>query len=400
MSRRFLIHLTPDLHAADGIAACWRRLDADGVTQSGLPAGVGNADDVSVLVGGEWALLLKAPSLPGSRSQREQAVAFAVEDQLAAPVESLQIALGEDRGGRAERLAVIDRALLQRLLRRLADAGIEPDRLLPDSALLDSAAGAACLLFDGDRALLRTADGSALVGDLSELAHWLPLLVSRSALSGGLDAYGGNGAWPGGLDQPQGLRLQAVDDVLAWLGSRLEVASAPNLLQGEFRPRHRREGQMKVWRWAAVLLLAAGISGMLHALLDYRALSQRVDEQQAAMETEYRRLVPDATRVFDPVNQLRSRLSGSSGSTSDGLDLIARVAPTFAAANVLPLFAMDYRDGTLEVTLRAGSVSALDDIRQRIGALPGLSAELTSVTPGQGATEGRLRIVRRAGAAS
>ena len=118
------------------------------------------------------------------------------------------------------------------------------------------------------------------------------------------------------------------------------------------------------------------------------------------METEYRRLVPDATRVFDPVNQLRSRLSGSSGSTSDGLDLIARVAPTFAAANVLPLFAMDYRDGTLEVTLRAGSVSALDDIRQRIGALPGLSAELTSVTPGQGATEGRLRIVRRAGAAS
>ena len=33
-------------------------------------------------------------------------------------------------------------------------------------------------------------------------------------------------------------------------------------------------------------------------------------------------------------------------------------------------------------------------------ALPGLSAELTAVTPGQGATEGRLRIVRRTGAAS
>ncbi|MCB1560785.1 MAG: hypothetical protein KDI75_06785, partial [Xanthomonadales bacterium] len=165
-------------------------------------------------------------------------------------------------------------------------------------------------------------------------------------------------------------------------------------------PQHRREGQLRPWRWAAALLLAAGVTSLLYALLDHRALSARVEEQQSALEAEYRRLVPDATRVFDPVNQLRSRLTGSPTAGADGLDLIARVAPTFAAANVLPLFAMDYRDGTLEVTLRAGSVSALDDIRQRIGALPGLSAELTSVTPGQGATEGRLRIVRRAGAGS
>ncbi|MEZ5484254.1 MAG: type II secretion system protein GspL [Lysobacteraceae bacterium] len=400
MSRRFLIHLTPDPHAADGIGARWRRLDAETGTQSGLPPGVGEADDVTVLVGGEWTLLLKSPALPGSRSQREQAVAFAIEEQLAAPVESLQIALGEDRGGRAEQLTVIDRALLQRLQQRLGDAGIEADRLLPDVTLLAGNGGAAGLLLDADRALLRLADGSALAGDRSELAQWLPLLASRGLLAGGIDAYSAEAVWPAELPCPEGLRLHALDDSLSWFGERLAAASAPNLLQGEFRPQHRREGQLKPWRWAAALLLAAGVTSLLYALLDHRALSARVEEQQSAMETEYRRLVPDATRVFDPVNQLRSRLSGSPTAGADGLDLVARVAPTFAAANVLPLFAMDYRDGTLEVTLRAGSVSALDDIRQRIGALPGLSAELTSVTPGQGATEGRLRIVRRAGAAS
>ena len=400
MSRRFLIHLTPDASAADGIGARWRRLDGAGDTQPGLPPGVTAADDCTVLVAGEWALLLRAPDLPGSRGQREQAVAFAVEEQLAAPVESLQIALGDDHAGRADTLAVIDASLLRRLQQRLADAGIEAERMLPDSALLHGAAGAACLLLDGERALLRLADGSALVGDHAELSQWLPWLASGRRLDGGLDAHAVDGRWPASLARPEGLRLLSVDDTLAWLGGRLEMTMTPNLLQGEFRPRRRREGQARIWRWAAMLLVAAGAASLLHALLDYRALSQRVDQQQAAMETEFRRLVPDATRVFDPVNQLRSRLSASPAAASDGLDLIATVAPTFAAANVLPLFALDYRDGVLEVTLRATSVSALDDIRQRIGALPGLSAELTSVTPGQGATEGRLRIVRRAGAAS
>ncbi|MCB1560801.1 MAG: hypothetical protein KDI75_06865, partial [Xanthomonadales bacterium] len=73
MSRRFLIHLTPDHNAADGIGACWRRLDVESATQAGLPASVGKADDITVLVGGEWTLLLRSPVLPGSRSQREQA---------------------------------------------------------------------------------------------------------------------------------------------------------------------------------------------------------------------------------------------------------------------------------------------------------------------------------------
>jgi type II secretory pathway component PulL len=56
------------------------------------------------------------------------------------------------------------------------------------------------------------------------------------------------------------------------------------------------------------------------------------------------------------------------------------------------LQAVDYRAGTLELTLSGEDVSTLDGVRETLAALPGLQVELAGVTPGKGVVEGRLRI--------
>jgi type II secretory pathway component PulL len=74
------------------------------------------------------------------------------------------------------------------------------------------------------------------------------------------------------------------------------------------------------------------------------------------------------------------------------LPLLARIAPLIAGSGRYTIEALDYREGTLELTVSAPDVAALDSLRASLAALPPLNAELTSALPGSNGYEGRLRI--------
>lgn len=52
---------------------------------------------------------------------------------------------------------------------------------------------------------------------------------------------------------------------------------------------------------------------------------------------------------------------------------------------------MEYRNGALELVIRGPDVATLDNLRETLAAMA-LQVELTSVNPGSGGVEGRLRI--------
>ena len=116
----------------------WLRQGADGRTATGSTRGwppaaaIAAAAEIVVLVPAEDVLLTEARVAAKSRAQRMQAIPFAVEDQLLAPVEDLQFAATESTGD-AMGVAVVSRAALRAWLERLAANGIRPDALLPDS---------------------------------------------------------------------------------------------------------------------------------------------------------------------------------------------------------------------------------------------------------------------------
>ncbi|HSS07937.1 MAG TPA: type II secretion system protein GspL, partial [Rhodanobacteraceae bacterium] len=126
MPDRLLLRLSP---AGD---PTWLRLGADGrapVTSApGLPpaSAMTDATEIVVLVPAEDALIAEARVAAKSRAQLMQAVPFAIEDQLLAPVEDLQFAASESEGD-AVGVAVVSRAKLRGWLDQLAAAGIRPD---------------------------------------------------------------------------------------------------------------------------------------------------------------------------------------------------------------------------------------------------------------------------------
>ena len=168
-----------------------------------------------------------------------------------------------------------------------------------------------------------------------------------------------------------------------------------NLLQQDFAVRAASGDVVQWWKragWAAVL---ACTLLLLSLLIERQQLQTRLADTQTRMANLLREAVPGIAQVVDARTQLEAELNrlrrGASGG-DDALALLAQISPVLAGSTRYTLQAVDYRSGSLELTLSAGDVTTLDGVRESLAALPGLTVELSGVTPGKGVVEGRLRI--------
>lgn len=363
---------------------------------SGLPDE--QAEEVVVLLPSETVTLLPAPRVAKQRRQLEQAVPFAIEENLATPVEQCRIAIAD--GGSPDQViaAVIGNARLAGFIETLKAAGIAADRVLPESWLLPDSETEATLLLDGRRAVLRHAQAGALAGDATgELPQWLAWLAPQWPTSKQLVCVGETAALSNPLleNSPIALRRKAVETPLAYLAQRLDQAPELNLLGGTFAPRKAGRGSA-LWRIAAMV---AGIASLLllgQTALETMQLKHRHAAQRLEMESVLRQALPGVTRIVDPKAQLLGELSRRQGAGGgEGvLTMLGAIAPVMSGSGRYTLDGMDYRGGTLDITLRTDAVATLDSLRETLAALPGFTVELVAVTPGGGGVEGKLRLRR------
>jgi general secretion pathway protein L len=370
-------------------AAEWLALGRDGRVLAGPQAGWPGerAEQVWVVVPGEDVLLLRAPRVARQRRQLEQAVPFAIEEQLVAPVEQQHVALSQAAAGADLAVAVVAQARMEAWLAALRGAGLEPDRLVADVDLLPWAEGRPTVLVDGSRALLRWSESGALAGNLEEIGAWLSL---PGVLPAGAPLHwiGPPAAAPAGV----ALEREEAGAPLRWFAARLAQAQPIELLQGRHAARRGRDSARSLWRWAAALGLAALLGALLHVAFERAQLEARHAEQRAEMEQLLLRAVPGTTRVVDPKAQLAAEFARlGRGGGGGALPLLARIAPSIAGSGRFTLDGIEFRGDTLELVVRGPDVATLDGLREALAGLS-LQVELTSANPGAGGVEGRLRI--------
>ncbi|MCX7562948.1 type II secretion system protein GspL [Xanthomonadaceae bacterium XH05] len=387
MSHRHLIRLLDDERAH------WFVLDRAGRVlsgpQQGLPATP--AEETLVLVPSREVLLLEAPRVARQRRQLERALPFAIEDQLVAPVEQAHVAVLDDSGTSTVAVAVLARFRLDAWQARLAEHGIVPERLLPEACLLPHESGPT-LLLDGATATLRHARAGVLSGTPDEVPDWLALLAEQ------------------GETRPVTLVADARPDTLpAWaadlrllsaaagtyLAERMAEVSADgmNLLTGAYTPKRHGVAGGRVWAWAAGLAMAGiGIAALSMAVERWQ-LDREYAQRRTQMEALLRETLPDVQRIVDPRAQMLGELSRRTGQSASGgaLAMIGKIAPLLSGSGRYTLDAIEYRGGTLDITLRGTDVATLDELRERIASL-GYSTELTSMVPGSSGVEGKLRV--------
>ncbi|MCG6116791.1 MAG: type II secretion system protein GspL [Aquimonas sp.] len=379
------------LHALDADRPLWLDLARlpSGPQMGAPPAGA----EAVLLLPAEEVLLTRAPRVARSDRLLRQALPFAIEERLAAPVEQLHIAFSGDAD--PLQVAVIARERLDARLQQARALGLQPVSALSEALLLPPSE-AGLLLLDGERVLLRTPAGSVLCEHVDALPGLLELLAEAGAPIEGLQLRVCAGSDAARLPESLRSRAQAAPALAQLLAQGWRSGLGPDLLQGAYAPRLAGDALPWLKRAAVLAGLAVGLA-FGHGAVERQQLQSRLEAQRAAMAGLLAEAMPGSPAI-DPRAQLEieyERLRRG-GAGDDALALLARIAPSLSGSTRYSLEALDYRSGGLELTLRASDLSTLDGLRETLAAL-GLQAELTSATPGQGGVEGRIRL-RGAGA--
>ncbi len=324
-----------------------------------------------VLVPSEMVLLL-AVDLPlsGTRARRA-ALPFAIEDRIAAPLETVHVALGEALGPTTFVAAVVDRELMTGWVDRLAAEGLPHARIVPDAlALPQPAAGSWNVTGDADRIVARTDTGAGFAASAAAFPLlWaaggsLPCTVFGSAI---------------GVDLPMTTAAGPVD--LARLTRpALDLRSGAFAISGHGLP--------PVLRRAAAVVGAGLLAHTLILAADARALDRQAAQRRVATEA-----LLGATLPGTPLTADLDRLLPRGGGNGRLLPLLARAAAALGPVGGLAWTRLAWStvDANLTMSVEAGDIGGLQRAQAALSTA-GLAPVSGAVTAGQGRADGDLTV--------
>lgn len=377
-----------------GVSAARCRIGARAASLEQCIAAAPQGGDVTLLLDSR-DLLLTHVALPTRRARTARAAApYAVEDQLAADVDTQQIYLGP-RQDSGFPVAVVSRARLENLLEELERLGLAVDRVVPDVLALPWQEGSWSLGEVGDALLVRTGPAAGFSCDVASADAVLGAALSAATAVPTMLALGRFRTLDcGQLFNARGIRLVRQD----------EQRDLPDLMQFtaagiDLLPAAMRRQQPTRTPWLRTAALLAGVTALLHLAnlyLDRRALDVRAETLRGAIESSLLAVAPPGTPVRDPLQQL----SGLAQRIERGprrFDLLPLLADVTAAlAQVsgegLTLSALNYEHGETEFTLTAGSAGQVERLARSINQQGNYRAQVLSASTTGGVTEARLLV--------
>lgn len=404
MAERLIVRMP---RAADA-AAGWLVADTEGRPLSAVHTGAlemaaaaAHGRRVAVLVNAADILSLQVELPARSGARAAQLVPFALEEQLASEIDTQHFAIGVSGADGRTSVAVVARALIDDWLAQLNAAGIQPDLLCADAALVPCMPGHTVALLEGDMLSLRTNDGGAITtlscppggfanaiaiagSEVANETHWL---LHATPVDWQHRSVEVEAARP----LLASLKVQLLNSgTLPWLASQLGGATPINLLQGAYAQRHSASAGWSRWRVAAAL---AGALLLLH--LGTQAYSLwRLNQSDQTLSGSIADLVgPQWSSGSGSIRQrLEASLNGAAQSGQSGLlpalQVLSQAMSGVAGAR---LQALNFHDGALELKLRAGDAQSLDRINQSLRAA-GWQSELVSGGAAGDAYEGNIEL--------
>ncbi|MCZ6655810.1 MAG: type II secretion system protein GspL [Gammaproteobacteria bacterium] len=349
--------------------------------------------NIVVLVPSEHVLGVSC-TVPGrSIGQIRRALPYVVEEYVATDIEGMHVASAAIKRGAVIHCCLIDRDLLQGWLDCFASLGIVPGFMVPDAELLPAEAGTACVLLDGDSALVRTSDQAATLDRTNLLMalgslelHRLTMIngeltdIERSQLDAGIEvesAASGEGA------------------ILTYLASRWpEQPSAINLLQGEYTPSLPRDPSMERWRSVATLAGICVLIMLLTVTVEGFWSSTQANSLEQRSLALYRDIFPQ-DRTATPAS-IRRRVQSRLGVrvTSDHKGMVEFIGDLAGVVDSsMTILGIDYNDARSELNteLLMRRYEDVDRLREGLTSR-GVDTEITSAEQADGGVRARLRL--------
>lgn len=361
-------------------------------------AELGAGKPVIVLVPGTDVLFTAAKVPTRQTRQMLKALPYLLEEQLVGDVEDQHFAVGARQADGSVAVAVVARTRLDGWLEVLRSAGLVPDALVPDAALLP--AGASVLL-DGPLGLLRLSEQSLFALESELVPELLALRLAERGDGATVEVrvHGASELQLAELRAALGtdvtLAVHECWDPLLLLAGQYGPESL-NLLQGAYAKRQDRSAQWLYWRPAA---LVAGVALVVH-LLGLGLEAWQLDREREALRSEIGRIYAQAfpgEKLRDPVRDMKKKLEGLSGGGGGFLSVLQQIAEALAQVPGIRPSALSYESnrGEFRLDLNAPDFDTLERLRQTLSGL-GLAVESGPASAGsEGGYQGRL-VIRKA----
>jgi general secretion pathway protein L len=361
---------------------------------------------VDVVLPAELATL-QSVSLPSKNlRQAMQALPFIVEEQLAADIEKVHIAVGARQSSGLWSVVVIDMALMSALLACCEQAKLRLRAVYVDAQLLPVASAGLTVAMQGNRVLLRTEKEMAAFEreNAAEMIHFFlgdatpaEVKIYYSAEDEGQDL----------LAQQLATEFSALGETRVEMDSKIQVlngvlldavdVSAINLLQGKFFVR-QPDGKASWWKWLAVIAVCFWLAQCALQLASGWYFNHAANAMEEKMDAQFRKVFPDMRRVGGVRKQIESQLLAGA-SNGEGGSFAMLFSSSIQVLNAMPdhdgfeIIELRYDDqqGQVELEVKAKSIDQLDKYKQALGK-SGLTAKISSANDGGSGVEGRMQI--------
>lgn len=362
----------------------------------------GSPERVVVFVPTSEVVAISA-EVPGRNAAHvRQAAPYAVEEFITEDIDTMHVACGPLARGEPVRCLIVRRAVMRGWLDCLAAAGIAPGCMTAEAMAVPVEEGGVGVLFDGDSALVRTAEQIASV-DVPILPAVLAAL--HDELGGGTPPLRQiNGALSDVDLRASGFAAAdtETDDeqrsLLGHLAAHFDSASPIDLLQGDFAVRRRAGTAWSQWRSVAAALAAWGAIGVVALGAQGFWANQRADGYRSEAVALYKELYGVQRVAGNPAARMRRELGQAPTASIGFRELLANFGVALdSAAGRYELRGISYTD-------RSGFgadvvVSDLDSLEQLQSVLAGRGLRMEMISAEQ-QSDDRVRANLRIGDAS
>lgn len=294
---------------------------------------VDEGEKLWLVLSGEGAITRSLPLAMRSARDVVRAAGLALEDQQAIPDTELFVAFSSLQDG--QRLIVgLPREQVADVLAAAEAAGLAPDVITADHALLKPSEDGAVVWARGDLHAVRLVEGG-----LTAEPAFLDVALSD--------------------EQRAGSKVIGDDSILD-----LMDLEPPNFRRGPFVKR-RPLPEFSAFRLSASLALAASVIFLFGVLIEGNRYAQQASDMRDRVEAEFREAFP-GTPIVDLERQIRSRTNNDA---DDGvfLPMTAALADVLVDREDTQLTSLRYNsEGELAVELRFQEFSGLEDLRDAL----------------------------------
>ncbi|HWW20777.1 MAG TPA: type II secretion system protein GspL [Steroidobacteraceae bacterium] len=347
-------------------------------------------------------VLMTDVELPVKSGVRAQQVApFALEEQLAADIETLHFAVGpRDDVSNKTSVAVVTRDLMRQWTEALEAANLQPEIVCAEAALLPDNPGHTVVLLDRETLNARRAGGTPLALSAADVAAALEASLGPDLATENVIFYSTPQDWHRHASQIEAIRPRCASfkaqllnaGILPLLASQLMSGQFVNLLSGDYAPKRSLGSDWRRWRLAASLaaaLLVVHVSGLSYEWVQQRHSEQQLDD---AIGQVARNAIPGDPGTGSVRARVQARLASQSGGSAAGLlPALSAVAQAVSSVNGATVESLNYRKEGMELRLKAHDATSLDRIDQTLRN-NGYQADITSGAQNGADYEGHIEV--------